>query len=113
MSYDAPWDIAKGHHHLATPEFDRWKAAQQGHAAVSPTLAHTQNGFVIYILPADLEFVLAVAFGLDTSNGPKSPTDRFLVVSSVILLCHSKNPKRKFLKKNPTHARDAERPRVP
>jgi len=46
MRYDAPWGIVKGHHHLATPELDRWKAAQQGHAAVSPTLTHTQNGFV-------------------------------------------------------------------
>jgi len=43
MRYDAPWDIVKGHHHLATPELDRWKAAQQGHAAVSPTLTHTQK----------------------------------------------------------------------
>jgi hypothetical protein len=37
MRHDAPWEIVKGHHHLATPELDRWKAAQQAHAAVRPT----------------------------------------------------------------------------
>ena len=36
MWYDAPWGIAKGHHHLATPELNRWKAAQQAFAAVTP-----------------------------------------------------------------------------
>ena len=36
-------DIVLDHHHLATPELDRWKAAQQGHAAVSPALTHTQK----------------------------------------------------------------------
>ena len=43
MRYDAPWGISKGHHHLATPELNCWKAAQQGYAAVSPTLTHTQK----------------------------------------------------------------------
>jgi hypothetical protein len=41
MRYDAPWDIVKGHHHLATPELDRWKAAPQGHAAASPALIYS------------------------------------------------------------------------
>jgi len=36
-------DIVLDHHHLATPELDRWKAAQQGNAAVNPTLTHTQK----------------------------------------------------------------------
>ena len=58
-----------GHHHLATPELDRWKAAQQGHAAVSPALTHTQEwvresktttfiiGKGLYIFPTDKGFV--------------------------------------------------------
>ena len=43
MRYDAPWDILKGHRHLATPELGRWKAAQQGHAAVPSTLTNNLN----------------------------------------------------------------------
>jgi len=43
MRHGAPMDIVLDHHHLATPELDRWKAAQQGNAAVSPTLTHTQK----------------------------------------------------------------------
>ena len=33
MRYDAPWDIVKGHHHLATPELNRWDPELEARAA--------------------------------------------------------------------------------
>ena len=43
MRYDAPWDIVKGHHHLATPELDRWKAEQQAFPAVVRALSYVSK----------------------------------------------------------------------
>ena len=61
-------DIVLDHHHLATPELDRWKAAQQGHAAVPPTPSDAQKwlhepktstfiiGGGLTLFPTDLAF---------------------------------------------------------
>ena len=74
MRYDAPWNIVKGHLHQSTPELDRWKATQQGHAAVPRELTYSQKwtretkittfiiGGGLYIVPPDLGFVLVVDY---------------------------------------------------
>ena len=47
MSSAAPWDIVKGHHHLATPELGRWEAEQKAFPAAVPALSYDPK-WVLY-----------------------------------------------------------------
>ena len=47
MRYDAPWDIVKGHHHLATPELDRWDPELEARAAVLKYFGYAPN-WILY-----------------------------------------------------------------
>jgi hypothetical protein len=47
MSYDAPWDIVKGHRNLSTPKSDRWKAELEARAARFKYFGYAPN-WVLY-----------------------------------------------------------------
>jgi len=44
----APWDILKGHHHLATPKLDRWEAEHQAFPAAVPALGYDSK-WILYL----------------------------------------------------------------
>ena len=102
MSSAAPWDIVKGHHHLATPGLVNWKAALEGYAAAVQTLRYVPacihelrtsafiTGKGLYIFNTTRRPLFHRAPEDQNDRGAHSKAKEFILCISVCCLCFLK-----------------------